>query len=115
MARILYVRIDVAREEAGPKIRPHNDRNGTGSHVRGEPAVAGDAVDGYPRPVAADVGRGGPVPEYAKNCVIGDYMAGDADRDNYKHRKRQKHVIYIAGVVFERINGCYYAVNVVAQ
>jgi hypothetical protein len=85
MARILYVRVDVAREEAGPKTRPHNNKDGTGSHVRGEPAVAGDAADEHPKPIAADVGRGGPVPEYVKNGVTGDYITSDADRGNYRH------------------------------
>jgi hypothetical protein len=85
MARILYVRINVAREKAGSKTRSYNNGNGTGSHVRKEPAIAGDAVDGYPRPIAANVGRGGPVPEYAENDVAGDYIAGDIDRNNYKH------------------------------
>jgi hypothetical protein len=115
MARILYIQINVAREEAGPKTRPHNDGNGTGSHVRGEPAVAGDAANEHSRPVATNVGRKSPVPGYAKNGVTGDYMASDADRNNYKHRKKQKHVIYITGAIFERINGCYRAVNIIAQ
>jgi hypothetical protein len=115
MARILYVRINVAREEAGLKTRPYNDGNGTGSHVRKKPAVANDAVNGYLKPITADVGRGGPIPEYAENGVISDYMAGDVDRDGYKHRRKQKHVVYVIGAIFEQINGRYRAVNIIAQ
>jgi pyocin large subunit-like protein len=115
VARILYIRIDVAREEIGPKTRPHNDEDGTGSHVRKKPAIAGDAVDEHLRPVAADIGRKGPVSKYAKSGVASDYVANNANRNNYKHRKRQKHVIYIAGAIFERINDRYYVVNIVAQ
>jgi hypothetical protein len=114
VARILYIRIDVARKEAGSKTRLYNDGNGTKSYVREKPAVAGDAADGHLRLVAADIGRRGPVPGYAKGCVIGDYVAGNANCDGYRHQKRQKHIVHIAGAVFERINNCYRAVNIVA-
>jgi hypothetical protein len=77
--------------------------------------VAGDAANEYLKPVAVNVGRKGPVSGYAKNGVISDYIAGDANRNGYKHQKRQKHVIHVISAIFERINDYYRAVNIVAQ
>jgi hypothetical protein len=115
MARILYVRIDVTREKASSKTRPHNDRNSTGSHVRKKPAIINNAANEHLRPIIANIGRKGPVPGYAKNSVTSDYIANNADRGNYRHRKRQKHVIHIINAIFEQINDRYRAVNIVAQ
>jgi hypothetical protein len=114
MAHILHIRFGVAGGTPCPVNKTYGRYYAKGDN-RKKAKIKGDTADQYTGAIKADIRSKVPISRNAKKGIKNDYAANQPDRRNYKHRKKQKYIIYVINAVFQRVNRNNNAVNIIAQ